>query len=96
MTEHLGDFSVPDSHPALPGHFPGDPVVPGVLLLDHALRLCEIAGYAPLTMLSSVKFSRLVRPNTVCQVTATRRGSTLLISIASAGEIVTTAKASVP
>lgn len=34
-------FTIGAEHPALPGHFPGMPIVPGVLLLDELLRGLE-------------------------------------------------------
>lgn len=32
---------IPADHPALPGHFPGYPVVPGVLQLNQIAKACE-------------------------------------------------------
>jgi 3-hydroxymyristoyl/3-hydroxydecanoyl-(acyl carrier protein) dehydratase len=51
-------------HPAFAGHFPGEPIVPGVVLLDEALHaIATISGAASARCsLGSVKFLRIVRP----------------------------------
>ena len=43
-------------HPAFVGHFPGRPIVPGVLLLDGAQRAVETATGLVLTGLAAAKF----------------------------------------
>lgn len=51
-------FIIPPDHRALPGHFPGHPIVPGVVLLDHALHTIGAALGRPLDAckINSAKF----------------------------------------
>lgn len=57
-------LTVPPDHPALAGHFPGMPVVPGVVLLDEALHAIGAALGADLAAcrIASVKFLSPVLP----------------------------------
>jgi 3-hydroxyacyl-[acyl-carrier-protein] dehydratase len=51
-------WTVPADHPAFAGHFPGTPILPGVVLLDQALHAIAAACDMPLDTceISSVKF----------------------------------------
>jgi 3-hydroxyacyl-[acyl-carrier-protein] dehydratase len=51
-------------HPAFAGHFPGAPIVPGVVLLDTALQAIAVAESLLLDQyeLSSVKFLSPLSP----------------------------------
>jgi 3-hydroxyacyl-[acyl-carrier-protein] dehydratase len=63
----LGRFVIRPDHPALPGHFPGNPLVPGVVLLDEALAL--IRQHLPgVTTALRVKFTAVVRAGEAIEV----------------------------
>jgi len=51
-------------HPAFAGHFPGTPVLPGVVLLDEAIRAVELesGGEPRCWRVASVKFLRAIVP----------------------------------
>lgn len=54
---------ISSDHPCLAGHFPGQPIVPGVLLLDIVLAtLREWRGNCHLRALPAVKFSAPLAP----------------------------------
>jgi len=55
---------IPANHPAYAGHFPGQPVLPGVVLLDMTLQVLEAAGRGKAAgwEINSAKFQSAVRP----------------------------------
>jgi 3-hydroxyacyl-[acyl-carrier-protein] dehydratase len=61
MSEH--PLPIPADHPAYPGHFPGQPILPGVVLLDAALHvLAAQQGLPEPVQIKSVKFLSPVQP----------------------------------
>lgn len=63
----VGTFTVPPDHPCLSGHFPGHPIVPGVVLLDEALALIAPDGNRAVAV-TSAKFTVPVLPGQVVEV----------------------------
>jgi len=80
-------------HPAFDGHFPGAPVLPGVVLLDEAIRAIELAagGEARCWRVTSVKFLRAVGPGEALALEQERLATgSIRFNILSAGQAVAT------
>ena len=84
-------FSVPHDHPCLDGHFPGRPLVPGVVLLERVLEAVEAAhGRRGALGMPQVKFVQPLLPDEEAEVVVegqaprwrfqVLRGTTLLAS----------------
>ncbi len=69
-------FIVAADHLSLPGHFPGNPIVPGVLLLDRVMHGLQEATGLRLSRLQQVKFTSALLPGeraqAVCEIDGSR------------------------
>ena len=74
LMDHVAELATPAEHPCYAGHFPGNPVVPGVLLLE---LLTEAFGRGAPRAVSSVKFHRALAPADRCIVRWKNRGTSL-------------------
>lgn len=67
-------FTVGTDHPSLPGHFPGQPVVPGVVLLEAAIGPLLTDGTRRVTRIEAAKFITPVRFGETVRVTFADHG----------------------
>jgi 3-hydroxyacyl-[acyl-carrier-protein] dehydratase len=86
-------WTVPADHPAFAGHFPGRPIVPGVVLLERALALVaaarrgSVAGFA----VANAKFLSPVGPGESLEFSwRDTEGGAIRFDIAAAGRAVAT------
>jgi 3-hydroxyacyl-[acyl-carrier-protein] dehydratase len=68
------NFAIPADHPSLAGHFPGAPVVPGVIVLDYVLSQLAWPRGVP-RRLAWVKFLRALLPAQVATATLAQEGA---------------------
>lgn len=79
-----GEYTVRGNEPFLRGHFPGDPIFPGVLLVEAAAQLAGVVAQSDLQIqplknlklaaLRNVKIIGTARPGEVLVLTATLTG----------------------
>jgi len=81
-------FSIDAEHPSLPGHFPGNPVVPGVVLLDRIAAAIERAGAGTLRRIGAVKFLAPVLPGDAIECVVARDGERVRFHATRDGAIV--------
>ena len=77
----VGEYRVRGDEPFLRGHFPGDPIFPGVLLLEAAAQLAGLVAQSDpaippwpvlkLTAVRSAKITGAARPGDVIRLEAT-------------------------
>ena len=67
-------------HPALADHFPGNPIVPGVLILDEVLQVArQWRGSVKLKAIESVKFSSPLNPGDAFSIELREAGSSEIV-----------------
>lgn len=83
-------------HPAFAGHFPGQPIVPGVLLLDLAQRAIEQQTGCVLVGLAAAKFHRPVGPGEPLELQYELRANAVAFEIRSATRLVASGRFLLP
>ncbi|HEV7489689.1 MAG TPA: hydroxymyristoyl-ACP dehydratase [Rhodanobacteraceae bacterium] len=79
---------IPASHPALAGHFPGNPIVPGVVLLDRISAALERADGEHLANIGVVKFMLPLRPEEDAELRIVRDGTRVSFRIDRAESVI--------
>jgi 3-hydroxyacyl-[acyl-carrier-protein] dehydratase len=88
---HRAQVRIPASHPALPGHFPGRPIVPGVVLLQSVLAEAErwLGRELSARALPQAKFSAPLLPEQDAELELRLAGNELRFTVTRKTQLVT-------
>ena len=91
VSVHRAIVRIPASHPTLPGHFPGRPIVPGVVLLQCVLDEAErwLDTQLSVRSLPQAKFSAPLLPEQDAALELRRTGNELRFSLTHDSQVVT-------
>lgn len=84
------DISFAADHPAAHGHFPGNPIIPGALLLSEAARAVGTALNVDLSCcsVSAAKFPSPSRPGDCVDIAYSVKGDSISVTCSVAGRTV--------
>lgn len=85
-------ISIPMDHPSLAGHFPGNPIVPGVLILEEVLNAAETcyqSSFAPKHW-RNIKFLSPLQPGIAFTVEFKEKDGGLNFTCTSSGPTIAT------
>lgn len=64
---------IPSQHPSFPDHFPGDPIVPGALLLDWIIQSMKKENpEIDIIEVKSIKFLTTIKPSAMLTIEYTK------------------------
>jgi len=60
LSEFSRQYRIASTHPSLAGHFPGNPIVPGVVILDYVRSLLQ--QWLPLCRIKTLSQAKFLKP----------------------------------
>lgn len=80
----LQTFTISPDHPALPGHFPGKPIAPGVVILQQVITAVANEGYR-VTGVANAKFIAPLLPGMPCTISLEAKGKKVQFKVEHSG-----------
>jgi len=69
MQDFKNNFVIKKDHPVFAGHFPGNPIVPGVVILDHVLNCWQKTHpEQKIISIEQAKFMKPLKPDMTCSI----------------------------